>query len=114
MIRVKRVYSESFADDGYRILVDRLWPRGLSKDSAGIDLWLKEIAPSDKLRKWFSHDIQKWLEFNKKYHTELKEKPELVSKILELEQEKKIVTLLFSAKNEKHNNAVSLLGYLLK
>lgn len=112
MIKIKRVYDKPSSTDGFRILVDRLWPRGLSKDSAKVDLWLKDIAPSDKLRKWFSHDSKKWLEFNKKYHIELKEKRELISMILKLEQEKKAVTLLFSAKNEKQNNAASLLQYL--
>lgn len=114
MIKIKRVYTAPLPADGFRILVDRLWPRGLSKDSAKIDLWLKEIAPSDKLRKWFSHDPKKWPEFNKKYHIELEEKTQLVSKLDELENEKKVVTLLFSAKNEEQNNAVSLLKYLQK
>lgn len=112
MIKIKRVYDKPSSTDGFRVLVDRLWPRGLSKDSAKVDLWLKDIAPSDKLRKWFSHDSKKWLEFNKKYHIELKEKRELISMILKLEQEKKVVALLFSAKNKKQNNAASLLQYL--
>jgi uncharacterized protein YeaO (DUF488 family) len=114
MIRVKRIYSKSSPDDGYRILVDRLWPRGLSKDSARVDLWLKDIAPSDILRKWFSHDTSKWPDFNKKYHIELEEKTELVSRLRKLEHSEKTVTLLFSAKNEAYNNAVSLLKYLQK
>jgi uncharacterized protein YeaO (DUF488 family) len=112
VIRVRRIYSKSSPDDGYRILVDRLWPRGLSKGSAKVDLWLKDIAPSDKLRKWFSHDPKKWAEFDKKYHNELKEKNELISNLKELEQEKSTITLLFSAKNEECNNAVSLKGYM--
>lgn len=114
MIKIKRIYETPSSGDGFRVLVDRLWPRGLSKDSAKIDLWLKDIAPSDKLRKWFSHDPKKWLEFNKRYHLELKEKSELTSNLKKLEQEKKVVTLLFSAKNEKQNNAVSLFQYLQK
>jgi uncharacterized protein YeaO (DUF488 family) len=92
--------------------VDRLWPRGLTKDSAGVNLWLKEIAPSDKLRKWFSHDPKKWTKFDQKYHIELGEKDELVSRIKKLEKEKRAITLLFSAKNENYNNAVSLQKYL--
>jgi uncharacterized protein YeaO (DUF488 family) len=114
LIKIKRVYEKPSSSDGFRILVDRLWPRGLSKDSAKVDLWIKDIAPSDKLRKWFSHDSKKWLEFNIKYHIELKEKQELISKILKLHQEKKVVTFLFSAKNEKQNNAVSLIQFLQK
>jgi uncharacterized protein YeaO (DUF488 family) len=114
MIKLKRIYSKSSSNDGYRILVDRLWPRGLSKDSARVDLWLKDIAPSDKLRKWFSHDPKKWPEFDKKYHKELGKKEELISRLKELERDKKTLTLLFSAKNEEYNNAVSLLKYLQK
>lgn len=114
MIKIKRIYSESSSDDGYRILVDRLWPRGLSKDSAKVDLWLKDIAPSDKLRKWFSHDPKKWTEFNKKYHIELREKVNLISRLKELEAGKRTLTLLFSAKNEEYNNAISLREYLQK
>lgn len=114
MIKIKRIYSKSSSDDGYRILVDRLWPRGLSKDSAKVDLWLKDIAPSDKLRKWFSHDPKKWTAFNKKYHIELREKVNLISRLKELEAGKRTLTLLFSAKNEEYNNAISLREYLQK
>jgi uncharacterized protein YeaO (DUF488 family) len=114
VIKIKRIYSIPSSDDGYRILVDRLWPRGLSKDSAKVDLWLKDIAPSDKLRKWFSHDPKKWIEFNKKYHIELREKVGLISRLKELEVGKRTLTLLFSAKNEEYNNAISLREYLQK
>lgn len=112
MIKIKRVYDEPEKEDGYRILVDRLWPRGLSKNKARIDLWLKDIAPSDKLRKWFSHDIEKWLEFQKRYRQELRSKRKLISKIRNIEKENKTITLVFSAKDVSHNNAVVLMDYL--
>ena len=106
MIQVKRIYDQSRRENGYRILVDRLWPRGVSKDKANVDLWLREIAPSDKLRKWFSHDPEKWKEFQSKYKKELEDKSELLLRIKQLEGEKKVITLLFSARDEKHNNAI--------
>lgn len=108
MIKIKRIYNKPEKEDGYRILVDRLWPRGLSKNKARIDLWLKEIAPSDTLRKWFSHDPLKWKQFKEKYKIELKHKKELIDKIKQIEKEKRNITLLYSAKDEKHNNAVVL------
>lgn len=111
MIQVKRIYDEPEAakrDDGYRILVDRLWPRGLSKERAKVDLWMKEIAPSDQLRRWFSHDPQKWDEFQKRYARELSGKKEALDRIREIEREKGRVTLLFSSKEERHNNAIAL------
>jgi uncharacterized protein YeaO (DUF488 family) len=109
MIQVKRIYDEPAKKDGYRILVDKLWPRGFTKEKAKIDLWLKEIAPSDKLRKWFSHDPKKWNEFRKKYNAELKEKSALIEEIKKLEAKEKTVTLLFSAKDETYNNAIALM-----
>lgn len=112
MIKIKRVYGKPEKQDGYRVLIDRLWPRGLSKDKAKVDLWLKEIAPSDKLRKWFSHDIKKWLEFEKRYKHELKTKTILIREIRSLEKKHKTVTLLYSAKDTLHNNAVVLRDYL--
>ena len=114
MIIVKRIYDKPEKKDDFRILVDRLWPRGLSKKEAKVDLWLKEIAPSDKLRKLFSHDPEKWGDFKKKYKHELKDKPELVQKINQIEKEEKTVTLLYSARDEEHNNAVVLKEYLKK
>jgi len=110
-IKVKRVYDEYNLEDGYRILVDRLWPRGLSKEKAKIDLWFKEIAPSDKLRKWFNHEQSKWEEFKKKYFEELNNKKDVVNKLLKIIQEKKNVTFLFSAKDRKYNNAIALKEY---
>ncbi len=112
MIKIKRIYDRPNKEDGYRILVDGLWPRGLSKDNAKVDLWMKDIAPSDKLRKWFSHDVEKWGGFQKKYGQELKNKKEPVNKIKQIENEKKVVTPLFSAKDALHNNAIVLSKYL--
>lgn len=114
MIRIKRVYDSPAKEDGIRILVDRLWPRRTSKEKAKVDLWLREIAPSDDLRKWFSHDPKKWEEFKSKYEIELKGKKELLHKIKQIEKEKGIVTLLYSAKDEEHNNAIALSAILRK
>ena len=111
MIRTKRIYEQPSKGDGYRILVDRLWPRGIAKDQAKIDLWLKEIAPSDNLRKWFSHDPKKWDGF-KKYQLELIEKQDLMLEIKQAEKEKGIVTLFYSTKDEEHNQAVALSAIL--
>lgn len=110
-IKTKRIYDALAVDDGFRILVDRLWPRGLKKDGATFDLWLKEIAPSDALRQWFGHDPAKWAEFKKRYFAELRSKQDLVA-LLRQHARAGAVTLLYSAKDEKHNNAVALLEYL--
>lgn len=107
-IKLKRVYEEAEKDDGFRILIDRLWPRGISKEKARVDLWLKNIAPSNELRKWFGHEPAKWSEFQKKYREELKTKQETVDKLKKIIKEKRVITLLFSASNKKHNNAVVL------
>ena len=108
-IRVKRVYELADAkEDGFRILVDRLWPRGLSKERARVDLWLKEIAPSEQLRKWFSHDPRRWTEFQRRYRKELAGKKELLSRVQQLEREKGTVTLIFSSQEERYNNAIAL------
>jgi uncharacterized protein YeaO (DUF488 family) len=112
MIKVKRIYEQADKEDGFRILVDRLWPRGLSKDKAKIDLWLKEVAPSDDLRNWFSHDPKKWEDFKKKYALELKGKTELIRKIRQAEKDRETVTLLYSAKDQEHNQAVALNDFL--
>lgn len=108
---IKRVYEEPRRADGMRILVDRLWPRGLSKERARVDLWLKDIAPSTELRKWFSHDPNKWSEFQTRYRQELKSKADLVA-ILKEKAAKGPVTLLFGAKDEEHNEAVVLQSLL--
>lgn len=112
MIRVKRVYDSPSKEDGYRILIDGLWPRGMSKDRAKIDLWLKEIAPSGGLRAWFSHEPGKWEEFKKRYWKELGSKKDLLDRIRLLEKEKGVVTLLYSSKEERYNDAVALLDVL--
>lgn len=111
-LKVKRIYEEPKKADGFRILVDRLWPRGIKKEAAEIDLWLKEIAPSDALRKWFNHDAKKWTEFQKRYAKELTNKKELLS-IINKEAKKRTVTLLFGTKETEHNNAVALQNFLL-
>ncbi len=112
MIRAKRVYDKPGKEDGFRILVDRIWPRGMSKGEAGVDLWLKEVAPSGGLRKWFSHEPEKWGEFQKRYKKELKERPEQIQRIRQLEKNRGTVTLLYAAKDEEHNNAVALMRAL--
>jgi uncharacterized protein YeaO (DUF488 family) len=113
MLRVKRIYDPVSPSDGRRILIDRLWPRGIKKADAAIDEWLKDIAPSADLRKWFAHDPVKWHEFEKRYRAELKGKADLVER-LRKEAEKKTVTLLFSARDAEHNNAVVLKGVIGK
>jgi len=111
MIQTKRVYENPDESDGFRILVDRLWPRGLTKDRAHVDLWLKEIAPSDALRKQF-HKTENWPEFEKRYRAELAGKKELLTEIKKLEKEHKKVTLLFGRKDDKQNQAVVLASLL--
>jgi uncharacterized protein YeaO (DUF488 family) len=114
VIKIKRIYDPLEKDDGFRILVDRLWPRGVSKAKAKADLWLKEVAPSDDLRIWFSHDPKKWEGFKKKYEVELEGKRELLQNILQAEKKYKTVTLLYSAKDKEYNQAVALHGVLMK
>jgi uncharacterized protein YeaO (DUF488 family) len=106
-IKIKRVYEKPDEKDGFRILVDRLWPRGLTKEKAAVDLWLKDIAPSTELRKWFNHDPDKWKEFKKRYLNELKENKESVA-VLKSYLKKKLVTLLYAAKDSDHNEALVL------
>lgn len=110
MIKIKRVYEEPSNEDCFRILVDRLWPRGLSKEKVKVELWLKEIAPGEGLRKWFAHDPKKWDEFRRRYFEELKDKKEMVDLIIEKAHGG--VTLLYGAKDEKHNNAAALKEYI--
>jgi uncharacterized protein YeaO (DUF488 family) len=110
MVKIKRIYDPSERADGKRVLVDRLWPRGIKKEDAGLDLWLKDIAPSDELRKWFSHDPSKWQEFKKRYRHELKDKPDMPDMIEDLRKAARqgTVTLLYAAKDADRNNAVVL------
>jgi uncharacterized protein YeaO (DUF488 family) len=112
MIQVKRIYDSVTEDDGYRVLIDRLWPRGFSKEDAKVDLWMKEIAPSTELRKWFHHNPDKWMEFQQRYKDELVNKKELIDQLLKLEKEKKVITLLFSAKDREKNQAMVLIEVL--
>lgn len=111
-IKLKRVYEPPADQDGYRVLVDRLWPRGLSEESAHVDLWLRRIAPTTELRKWYGHDVNKWPEFQTRYREELSRHAELVDLIGDIERHRKIVTLLFAAKDEAHNEANVLLDVL--
>jgi uncharacterized protein YeaO (DUF488 family) len=106
-IRIKRAYEEPDREDGTRILVDRLWPRGLTKEKARVDLWLKDVAPSTELRKWFAHDPGKWAEFQSRYQKELKRNKEQLS-LLRQEAAKGTVTLVYGAKDQQHNEAVIL------
>ena len=112
-IRLKRVYEPAMPDDGTRILVDRLWPRGLSKADAAIDLWLKDIAPSTELRRWFGHDPNRWPDFRQRYQRELAEHTAELDQLRAL-AEQGIVTLLFGARDEQHNDAVVLRDTLLR
>jgi len=107
MIQIKRVYEASSNEDGFRILVDRLWPRGLSKEKAKVDLWLKEIAPSEGLRKWFAHETGKWDEFCKRYWMELEQKKDLIT-LIEEKNKEETVTFVYAAHDEKNNNALAL------
>ncbi len=113
MIRVKRAYDLPASGDGARILVDRLWPRGIKKEELKIDAWLKEVAPSDELRKWFGHDPEKWEQFRQCYTAELKDKNEILEPIRKAAQGG-TVTLVYSAKDTEHNQAVALKDYLEK
>ena len=110
VLKIRRVYDTPLRDDGVRILVDRLWPRGLSKTSASIDLWLKQIAPSNELRTWFAHDPARWREFKRRYFLELRGNPALSE--LSARKAHGSLTLLYAARDEKHNNAVALAEYL--
>ncbi|MDD4398336.1 MAG: DUF488 domain-containing protein [Dysgonamonadaceae bacterium] len=106
MIKIKRIYNGLDENDGYRILVDRLWPRGISKENAHIDLWMKEISPSPELRKWYCHDPEKWDLFYALYEKELNENPEVLKRVLQLEKAYDNVTLLYAAKDIQHTHAI--------
>ncbi len=111
-IQVKRVYDKPSDSDGYRVLVDRLWPRGIRKADLKHDLWLKDVSPSSELRKWFNHDPDQWGEFKKRYHAELKKEKDAVAQLLDIAS-RETLTLLFAAKDEEHNQAVVLRDYLI-
>jgi len=109
--RLKRIYEPPSRDDGFRVLVERLWPRGMKKEDAHLDLWLKEVSPSPELRRWYKHDVKKWPEFRRRYTAELKANPEPVA-LLRDRAKKGNVTLLYAARDEEHNSAVVLKEYL--
>ena len=111
-VRLKRAYEKAAADDGKRVLIDRLWPRGVSKDNAALDLWLKEVAPSTELRKWFGHDPALWEEFQRRYADEVRQQPETLEKLRALAREGPL-TLVYGAHDEAHNDAVALRQFLL-
>ncbi|MDF2117730.1 DUF488 domain-containing protein [Roseiarcaceae bacterium H3SJ34-1] len=110
-MKIKRIYDAPAKTDGTRVLVDRVWPRGMTKEHAAVDLWLKEIAPSATLRKWFAHDAKRWAEFQSRYRAELDANAAVVQQLRDLAAKEKI-TLLYSAHDTEHNNAVALSGYL--
>lgn len=112
MIKIKRIYEEPSDLDGYRIFVDRLWARGVKKEDAAIDLWLKEITPSPELRKWYSHDLEKFEAFGKSYREELDKNPAPVEQVLALEEEHGAITLLYAARDKEHSHALVLQDYL--
>jgi len=109
-ISIKRSYDTPQKEDGFRVLIDRLWPRGLSKERAAIDLWAKNIAPSTELRKWFGHDPEKWVEFQRRYLAEIEANPALPELVKSIKGRR--VTLVYSAKDERHNDAVVLQKFL--
>lgn len=113
-VKLKRVYLKPETADGCRILVDRLWPRGLSKQKAKVDHWLRDLAPSTALRKWYGHDPERWTEFQRRYRAELKGEQDAVKELRALLKQHRTATLLFSSKEEKLNNATALKAYLRK
>lgn len=114
MIKLKRAYEAWDKDDGFRVLVDRLWPRGISKEKTHLDLWLKDVAPSTELRRWFSHDPNRWQEFKERYLKEIRRKKELISQLVRLEKKHEIITFVYGAKDRKHNNALVLAELLMR
>ncbi len=111
MIRLKRAYEAPAADDGRRVLVERLWPRGVTREKAALELWLKDVAPSAELRSWFGHDPDKWSEFRRRYADELDGKPEEVTRLADLSREG-TVTFVYGSRDEEHNAAVVLKEYV--
>jgi len=107
MIKLKRVYEKADDSDGFRVLVDRLWPRGVSKEEAKLNEWMRDIAPSDELRKWFGHDPDKWNEFKRRYREELVSKEGLVNKLIE-DAKGEDITLLYASRETRYNNVVVL------
>ncbi len=112
MVKLKRIYEDAEKSDGYRILVDRLWPRGISKERAALNLWCKDIAPSTDLRKWFAHVPEKWAAFKKKYTFEIEANKPVFDELKKIVRKNKNVTLLYAAKDEVHNEAVIIRNLL--
>jgi len=111
MVLLKRVYEPPSPEDGFRVLVERLWPRGLSKERARVDLWMKEISPSPELRKWFGHDPDKWVEFQARYRAELEKNPD-VAQMQQILRDHPVVTFVYAAHDEERNSAVLLKQFL--
>ena len=111
MIQVKRVYEQPAGSDGFRVLVERLWPRGISRERAHLDLWLKEVSPSPELRKWYAHDLEKWDEFQKRYRAELEGAPAAVEQLRQAGR-RGVLTLVYAAHDEQHNSALVLKAFL--
>lgn len=111
-IVVKRVHDQAAPDDGYRVLVDRLWPRGLSQAAARLDLWLRDVAPSTELRRWYDHEVERWPEFQKRYTGELDDHAQLLDLLLDIERHRQRVTLLFAARERERNEAQVLADVL--
>ena len=111
MVQIKRVYDPSSRRDGVRILVERLWPRGITKQRASLDLWMKEVAPSPELRRWFNHDPVRWIQFKRRYWKELQDHPEAVEALKSRGREE-TVTLVYAARDEQHNGALALKEFL--
>ena len=107
-IRLKRAYEPAAAEDGYRVLVERLWPRGLSKERARVDRWIKEAGASTELRRWFGHDPARWEEFRRRYADEVRARPDVLEELRDVLREHRTVTFLIAARDEEHNNAVAL------
>lgn len=113
MLKIKRIYDPDTPEDGFRVLIDRLWPRGIRKDNCKIDVWMKDIAPSADLRRWFNHDAEKWEKFSADYTSELKSNP-LLTELLKYVQNYDDVTLLYAARTKQHNHAIILQEILEK
>lgn len=113
-INLKRAYEDKTRQDGYRVLVDRVWPRGRSKETLELDQWARELAPSDKLRKWFNHDVQRWEEFRQRYDDELKEEKQAQMRQLLADASDRTITLVYGARDTEHNQAVVLRDALLR
>jgi uncharacterized protein YeaO (DUF488 family) len=112
MITIRMIYEKSAPEERYKVLIDRLWPRGISKEKAGWDEWMKDVAPSNELRKWYNHDPARWKDFKKRYKIELSDKQAELKKLKQLEKLHGHLTLLFSSKEEEYNHAVALRGFL--